>query len=245
MANSLNKVTTKSILDATIATADIADDAVTEAKIADASVDEARLKISNSPTNGQFLSAQSGNTGGLTWATVSTDSNVKRTTASQVNLPTDAGSYTWTSIPANAFQIDIFLGRVSGDTAFDKHLTFRLGHAGSGGTIVASGYKSVAGYVEDSYQNSDAYSTFFGLMPHNYGEPAQIFSTSATLYRSYDNIWTFRSMTCRDTGSDILASSFWSNGFIDLGATLDRVQLYLTGGDFDMGVAGLSYLETV
>ena len=33
-------------------------------------VDEARLQISNSPTNGQFLSAQSGNTGGLTWATV-------------------------------------------------------------------------------------------------------------------------------------------------------------------------------
>ena len=33
-------------------------------------VDEDNLKVSNSPTNGQFLSAQSGNTGGLTWATV-------------------------------------------------------------------------------------------------------------------------------------------------------------------------------
>ena len=31
-------------------------------------VDEDNLKISNSPTNGYFLSAQSGNTGGLTWA---------------------------------------------------------------------------------------------------------------------------------------------------------------------------------
>ena len=31
-------------------------------------VDEANLKVSNSPTNGYFLSAQSGNTGGLTWA---------------------------------------------------------------------------------------------------------------------------------------------------------------------------------
>ena len=40
--------------------------------IADNVVDEANLKISNSPTNGQFLSAQSGNTGGLTWATVDT-----------------------------------------------------------------------------------------------------------------------------------------------------------------------------
>ena len=37
MANSLNKITTKSILDATVATADIADDAVTAAKIASGS----------------------------------------------------------------------------------------------------------------------------------------------------------------------------------------------------------------
>ena len=86
MANSLNKITTKSILDATVATADIADDAVTEAKIADASVDEARLKISNSPTNGQFLSAQSGNTGGLTWATVSTTDSSK--------MPLAGGTFT-------------------------------------------------------------------------------------------------------------------------------------------------------
>ena len=35
------------------------------------SVDESKLKISNGPTNGQFLSAQSGDTGGLTWASVS------------------------------------------------------------------------------------------------------------------------------------------------------------------------------
>ena len=45
--------------------------------IADNIVDEANLKISNSPTNGQFLSAQSGNTGGLTWADVSSGLWVK------------------------------------------------------------------------------------------------------------------------------------------------------------------------
>ena len=38
--------------------------------IADDVVDEANLKVSNSPTNGYFLQAQSGNTGGLTWAQV-------------------------------------------------------------------------------------------------------------------------------------------------------------------------------
>jgi len=37
--------------------------------IADNIVDEANLKVSNSPTNGFLLSAQSGNTGGLTWIT--------------------------------------------------------------------------------------------------------------------------------------------------------------------------------
>ena len=39
--------------------------------VADNIIDEANLKVSNSPTNGYFLSAQSGNTGGLTWAEVS------------------------------------------------------------------------------------------------------------------------------------------------------------------------------
>jgi len=36
--------------------------------IADNVVDEANLKVSNSPQNGYMLTAQSGNTGGLTWA---------------------------------------------------------------------------------------------------------------------------------------------------------------------------------
>ena len=39
--------------------------------IADNVVDEANLKVSNSPTNGYALTAQSGNTGGLTWAAMS------------------------------------------------------------------------------------------------------------------------------------------------------------------------------
>lgn len=41
--------------------------------IADDIVDEANLKISNAGSNGQFLSKQSGNTGGLTWAAASPD----------------------------------------------------------------------------------------------------------------------------------------------------------------------------
>ena len=54
--------------DGEVKTAALADDAVTLAKMANDAVDEANLKVSNTPTNGYFLSAQSGNTGGLTWA---------------------------------------------------------------------------------------------------------------------------------------------------------------------------------
>ena len=45
--------------------------------IADNIVDEANLKVSNSPTNGYNLTAQSGNTGGLTWAAAPTSDYVK------------------------------------------------------------------------------------------------------------------------------------------------------------------------
>ena len=63
-----NAVVTSKITDGTIATADIANVNVTQGKITDQAINEAKMQISNSPTNGYFLSAQSGNTGGMTWA---------------------------------------------------------------------------------------------------------------------------------------------------------------------------------
>ena len=43
--------------------------ALPQANIADQAINEAKLQVSNAPTNGYMLTAQSGNTGGLTWAT--------------------------------------------------------------------------------------------------------------------------------------------------------------------------------
>ena len=45
--------------------------AVAQAYIADQAINEAKLQISNAPTNGYMLTAQSGNAGGLTWAAAS------------------------------------------------------------------------------------------------------------------------------------------------------------------------------
>ena len=41
---------------------------IAQAKLSDEVINEAKLQISNAPVNGYMLTAQSGNTGGLTWA---------------------------------------------------------------------------------------------------------------------------------------------------------------------------------
>ena len=63
-------VTSALIADDAVTSALIADDAVIQAAIADDAVNEARLQVSNSGTNGHALTYQSGNTGGLTWASI-------------------------------------------------------------------------------------------------------------------------------------------------------------------------------
>lgn len=53
---------------APLTSSDITDGVVSQSKISSEAVNESKIQVSNSPTNGYFLSAQSGNTGGLTWA---------------------------------------------------------------------------------------------------------------------------------------------------------------------------------
>ena len=50
-----------------------ADSSVTQGKLGGEAVNEAKIQISNAGSNGQFLSKQSGNTGGLTWAAAGGD----------------------------------------------------------------------------------------------------------------------------------------------------------------------------
>jgi len=70
LANSINSAIAANTAKVTNATHSGEVTGATALTIADNVVDEANLKVSNSPTNGYFLSAQSGNTGGLTWAGV-------------------------------------------------------------------------------------------------------------------------------------------------------------------------------
>jgi hypothetical protein len=68
IANSINSTITANTAKVTNATHSGEVTGATALTIADNVVDEANLKVSNTPTNGYMLTAQSGNTGGLTWA---------------------------------------------------------------------------------------------------------------------------------------------------------------------------------
>ena len=86
-------VTTAKIADANVTTAKIADVNVTQGKLADQAVNEAKMQVSNAPTNGYMLTAESGNTGGLTWAAAPTSS----TTAAAVGTYAMAGGLSFAS----------------------------------------------------------------------------------------------------------------------------------------------------
>ena len=70
LANSINSAITANTAKTTNATHSGEVTGATALTIADNIVDEANLKVSNSAVNGYSLTAQSGNTGGLTWASV-------------------------------------------------------------------------------------------------------------------------------------------------------------------------------
>ena len=66
-----DQITAALIADDVINSEHIAAGAVDLEHMSSESVDEDNLKVSNSPTNGYYLQAQSGNAGGMTWAAVS------------------------------------------------------------------------------------------------------------------------------------------------------------------------------
>ncbi len=97
-----NAITSAKIGVDVIVAADLADNSITIAELSDQAVSEAKLQVSNNPTNGQFLSAQSGNTGGMTWAEV--DALPSQSGHSGKFLTTDATDASWAVLDTDANQ---------------------------------------------------------------------------------------------------------------------------------------------
>ena len=99
-------ISTAQIADANVTTAKIADVNVTQGKLADQAVNEAKLQVSNAPTNGYALTAQSGNTGGMTWAEVGGGSMVFIASSGAIS---NAATVAFTAFDASAFDHYVFM----------------------------------------------------------------------------------------------------------------------------------------
>ena len=147
-------ITSALIADDAITSALIADDAVVQAAIADDAVNEARLQISNTPTNGYFLSAQSGNTGGLTWAAAGaaySDWSVKTGTYTAVNkdqLIANSGSAFTITLPSgSAGNTVIICNAGAGTVTVGRTSNQKINSAAEDGTL-AQGASTQLVYVD-------------------------------------------------------------------------------------------------
>lgn len=114
---------TAQITDANVTTAKIADANVTQGKLAGEAVNESKLQVSNAPVNGYTLTAQSGNTGGLTWAEAASG---HWTNLAEVTLGGSQVSAIDITLPTgyDSFKLDIRFPLVVGSTS--KKLEMKL-----------------------------------------------------------------------------------------------------------------------
>jgi len=98
-------------------------------------VDEANLKVSNSPTNGYVLTAQSGASGGLTWAADSTTDSTKLplaggTLTGAVMTATDTDATNTGSITLNFSTNQNFVLTLTGNVTLANPSTEAVGQSG-------------------------------------------------------------------------------------------------------------------
>jgi len=135
--------------------------ALPQANIADQAINEAKLQISNAPTNGYMLTAQSGNTGGLTWAEAPSGDLVRingSAISSTVSSVDFQGAFTST--------YKTYLITISGvvmSSAADTRLKFMVGSS-----VISDTYKMVFhGYRNAGDSNEGQQSSTSGLILHN------------------------------------------------------------------------------
>lgn len=178
-----------------VVTEKIASSAITQEKIAEQVINEARLQISNNGTNGQFLSKQSGDTGGLTWATP-TDTNTVYT------HPNHSGEVTSTADGAQVIADDVVDEanlKISNAGTNGQYLQKQSGNTGGLTWADAGGYGSVLDvwdYASSSgYAASNTAEVLFGQTADpSYSYPSKIFNTASSMTKDDSTgIWTFPS----------------------------------------------------
>ena len=211
-----NAIGQSELADDAVAHNHIADGAVILAKVGDECVNEAKLQISNAGTNGQFLSKQSGNTGGLTWA----DSN-------NYTHPNHSGEVTSTGDGATVIADDVVDEanlKVSNSPTNGYALTAQSGNTGgltwaemAGGVDgIASSADATGLTIDSSEKFNFGYAT--NIAPYSAGSKVQIAgeddSASLSIIRSDDGTEPARIYLTKSRGSNSSPTTVQNNSQI-------------------------------
>ena len=202
--------------------------------IADNIVDEANLKVSNTPTNGYVLSAQSGNTGGLTWAEAGGGTLVK---TGQTTLGSTTGAITVDNCFTSDYKNYFVIIQTIVNTVDSQQLKMRLRTGGgSGSTDTGSQYRYGSRYFQDNGgvdSNTGIDQQQFTIATNNEGDPSwKGYCGTLTFYQPqvntstrYDGHASFIQANQANVTASYLA------GHYDSDAVHTGFTLYFAGGD--------------
>jgi len=148
--------------------------------IADNIVDEANLKVSNSPTNGYVLTAQSGNTGGLTWAAASDGTFSNENTYIGADIATNIDSTPPTSNAFFGYKAgeNIYNGSYNVGIGWKAYNTQSYGNGRNVAVGASSLYSSVSGYYNTAVGDRSLYSLSSGYRNVAIGKDAGLLMTT-------------------------------------------------------------------
>ena len=150
------------------------------------------------------------------------------------------GSYTFSGIPTDTTAFRILFRDLSSDTGSngsESYTGFRLGTAS--GLITT--YVAVVAYLEDSYQNVDAWTSRHMLYNLNYGRAEHVYTGQIQCWKTAGtNSWNIMSDVNRGSGN---ATYYWGQGHCDLGGSITQASFFLNTGSFDGGSAAISYYQ--
>ncbi len=196
-------------------------------------IPESSLQISNTPTNGQFLSAQSGNTGGLTWAAASGGSG-DMVFISKTTVSSNVTSVDFTSLSGyNTYKV-IFSAVHSSANSYDM---FRCRIYDSGSEVTADGAYDYRTRNFSSSDNSAGQSqTFWGIMK---GGSGAIFGELT--FVTGTNIVSVFGQVSQATGSavDISISAGSIDATVDSIASFDGIKIYPANNNITSGTFSL------
>ena len=211
--------------------------ALPQANIADQAINEAKMQISNAPTNGYMLTAQSGNTGGLTWAEAPSGgftllSSLNGSGVTHVNASVD-------NIFTSTYDIYRMVGFMAPSQDAEARIKLR-----SGGSDVSDGnynWINMASYVPDSSStvtdvlHSSHGQDFweFGSADINSDNDSDVVAFDFTLHDPNTNMLSRSYMTghsvFRNGGSAKLYSELFGGGR-ESNPDADGIKFYFSGG---------------